>query len=98
MSAQFADSLAELGVAASDVHLAPEQPTGASLFLAASERGPLYVRVLGRDEADSQFLAKMWRSLVYKSSGPQLYLTRSQDVEHQAYTMLLAERSEVRVP
>jgi undecaprenyl-diphosphatase len=97
-SAQVADSLAERGVAASDVHLAPEQPTGASLFLAASDRGPLYVRVLGRDEADSQFLAKMWRSLVYKSSGPQLYLTRSEDVEHQAYTMLLAERSEVRVP
>jgi hypothetical protein len=36
-----------------------------------------------------QFLAKLWRSLVYKSSGPQLYLTRAQDVEHQAYTMLL---------
>ncbi len=56
------------------------------------------MRVLGRDEADSQFLAKLWRFLVYKSSGPQLYLTRSQDVEHQAYTMLLAQRADVRVP
>ena len=97
-AAQVADSLAELGVVATDVHLAPVQPTGSSLFLATSGRGPLWVRVLGRDEADSQFLAKLWRSLVYKSSGPQLYLTRSQDVEHQAYTTLLAARAEVQVP
>ena len=45
-------------------------------FLAQDDRGPLSVRVLGRDEADSQFLAKLWRFLVYKDSGPQLYLTR----------------------
>ena len=95
---QVTDSLAELGVAASDVHLDPVQPTGAALFLATSDHGPMWVRVLGRDEADSQFLAKLWRFLVYKSSGPQLYLTRSQDVEHQAYTMLLAQRADVRVP
>ena len=54
------------------------------------DQGPLWVRVIGRDEADSQFLAKLWRSLVYKDSGPQLYLTRAQDVEHEAYTLLLA--------
>jgi glycosyltransferase 2 family protein len=97
-SNQVAASLAELGVDASDVHLDPDQPTGASLFLASSADGPLWVRVLGRDEADSQFLAKLWRFLVYKSSGPQLYLTRSQDVEHQAYTMVLAQRAGVQVP
>ena len=33
-AAQVAASLAELGVTASDVHLAPTQPTGWSLFLA----------------------------------------------------------------
>jgi undecaprenyl-diphosphatase len=97
-AAQVAESLAELGVVASDVHLDPVQPTGASLFLANADGGSLWVRVLGRDEADSQFLAKLWRFLVYKDSGPQLYLTRAEDVEHQAYTMLLAERAEVCVP
>jgi undecaprenyl-diphosphatase len=97
-AAQVAASLAELGVGASDVHLDPVQLTGASQFLAGSDRGPLWVRVLGRDEADSQFLAKLYRFLVYKDSGPQLYLTRAQDVDHQAYTMLLAERAGVRVP
>ena len=30
--------------------------------------------------------------------GPQLYLTREQDVEHEAYTLLLAQRAGVHVP
>ena len=97
-TAQVAASLAELGVSAQDVQLSPTQPTGWSLFLAHDDHGPLWVRVIGRDEADSQFFAKVWRSLVYKDSGPQLFLTRAQDVEHEAYTLLLAERAGVRVP
>ena len=95
---QVVASLAELGVAARDVHLDPTQPTGASRFLAQDDQGPLSIRVIGRDEADSQFLAKLWRFVVYKDSGPQLYLTREQDVEHEAYVLLLAERAGVLVP
>ena len=85
-------------MAARDVHLDPTQPTGASRFLAQDDQGPLSIRVIGRDEADSQFLAKVWRFVVYKDSGPQLYLTREQDVEHEAYVLLLAERGGVQVP
>ncbi len=69
-TSQVAASLAELGVAASDVHLDPTQPRDGSLFLARDEQGPLWVRVIGRDEADSQFFAKLWRFVVYKDSGP----------------------------
>ncbi len=97
-TAQVAAALTELGVAAADVHLDPEQPTGASRFLAHGPDGRLEIRVIGRDEADSQLLAKLWRSIVYKDSGPQLYLTRQQDVEHEAYTLLLAQRAGVQVP
>ena len=95
---QVAASLSELGVIARDVQLDPTQPTGASRFLAQDDQGPLSVRVIGRDEADSQFLAKLWRFVVYKDSGPELYLTREQDVEHEAYILLLAERAGVQVP
>ena len=95
---QVAASLAELGVTARDVHLDPTQPTGASRFLAQDDQGPLSIRVIGRDEADSQFFAKLWRFVVYKDSGPELYLTREQDVEHEAYILLLAERATVQVP
>ena len=71
---------------------------GSTLMLAEDDDGPLHVRVLGRDEADAQFMAKLWRFLLYKDGGPRLYMTRLEDVEHEAYTLLLAARSGVRVP
>ncbi len=97
-TAQVAAALDELGVAARDVHLAPEQPTGSTLMLATDDRSPLRLKVLGRDEADAQVMSKLWRFIVYKDSGRELYLNREHDVEHQAYTMLLAERAGARVP
>ena len=96
--AQVGAALEELGVSAHDVELARRQPRGSTLMLAEDDDGPLHVRVLGRDEADAQFMAKLWRFLLYKDGGPRLYMTRLEDVEHEAYTLLLAARSGVRVP
>ncbi len=96
--AQVAAALAQLGVPAHDVELAHRQPTGGTLMTARDDEGPLNVRVLGRDESDAQFVAKLWRFLVYKDGGPRLYLTRLEDVEHEAYTLLLAARGGANVP
>ena len=96
--AQIGAALEELGVSAHDVELARRQPRGSTLMLAEDDDGPLHVRVLGRDEADAQFMAKLWRFVLYKDGGPRLYMTRLEDVEHEAYTLLLAARSGVRVP
>lgn len=96
--AQVAAALAELGVEASHVELAPVQPAAGTLMLARDRAGPLSIRVLGRDEADAQLMAKVWRAILYKDSGPTVHLTRLQDVEHGAYTLLLAQRSGARVP
>jgi len=95
---QVAAALEELGVAAVDVRLAPVQPRGATLMNASGDGGPLSLRILGRDEADAQLLVKLWRFVVYKDSGPDVFLGRRHAVEHEAYTMLLAERAGVRVP
>ena len=95
---QVGESMAELGVPATEIHLAPRQPEGATLFLAEDAVGPLWVKVVGRDEADAQLLAKVWRFVAYKDSGPTLFLTRLQQVEHEAYTVLLANNAGVRVP
>ncbi len=97
-SAQIASSLEELGVHASDVQLATLQPPNGTLMTAQDADGALKIRVLGRDEADAQLMAKAWRFIAYKSGGPALHLTRLEDVEQQAYTTLLAERAGVRVP
>ena len=96
---QIGAALAELGIAAGEVRLAPERRQGATLMVADTEDGrPLSVKVLGRDQRDAQFLSKAWRWLTTKDSGPTLYLTRRQEVEHEAFVDLLAARGGVCVP
>jgi uncharacterized membrane protein YbhN (UPF0104 family)/tRNA A-37 threonylcarbamoyl transferase component Bud32 len=97
-SEQVRRSLAELAIDARDVSLTPHQPTGYTLMTASDDEGPLGVKVIGRDEADAQFLAKLYRFVVYRDSGPSLAVTRLQQVEHEAYLMLIAREHGVRVP
>lgn len=98
-SEQVQRSLAELGIDAEDVRLARRQPTGFTLMLARDATGPLRIKVIGRDEADAQFLAKLWRFIVYRDSGPRLAWTRVQQVEHEAYLQLIArDQGGVQVP
>src|SRR5205807_10127920 len=89
-AAQVTAALAELGVDATGVALTSRQPSGSTRMFGKDEEGPLLIRVIGRDEADAQFFAKMYRFVAYKDSGPTLYLTRLQQVEHEAYATLLA--------
>jgi glycosyltransferase 2 family protein len=95
---QITASLAELGVDAHDVHLAPRQPETATLVLATDDDGPLWVKVIGRDQADTQLLAKAWRFFVYKDSGPAFFVTRLQQLQYEAYTLLLARDAGTRTP
>ena len=96
---QIEAALGELGIEVEGVHLAPERRQGATLMRADTPDGtPLSVKVLGRDQRDAQFLSKAWRWLTTKDSGPTLYLTRRQEVEHEAFVDLLAARGGVAVP
>jgi undecaprenyl-diphosphatase len=99
--ARIAASLEELGVRARKIRLEDAQPEGATLLAAESAddaRGPLRIKVLGRDEAEAQLFSKLWRSLLYKENGRMLQLTRLQEVEHEAYTVLVARNAGVRAP
>ncbi len=97
-TAQVAAALHELTGLEEPVALAPKQPPNGTMMTSESSDGPLWIRVLGRDEADAQLLAKVARSVLYKDAGPSLHLTRLSEVEHEAYVTLLAERADVRVP
>ena len=57
----------------------------------------LDVSVYGRDASDAQLLAKTTRFLLYRDSGPTLTFTRRQQVEHEAYVTLMADRAGARV-
>lgn len=95
---QVQAALVELGIEVDSVELRPVQPSHGTVMVAKRGGDELTIRVLGRDESDAQFLSKGWRWLAYKDGGPELHLTRREDVEAEAYATLLAERARVRVP
>ena len=68
------------------------------MFVADGPTGPLRVIAIGRDEADAQLLARVWRWIAYRDAPPTLFPTRRQQVEYEAYTMLLAHEAGARVP
>lgn len=98
-TAQVQAALQELGVETKCVELSAEQPVDATAMFAQTVDGiTLTIKVLGRDEASAQFLTKLWRFITYKTSGPSLFLNRRQQVEHEAYALLLAQEGGVHVP
>ena len=86
-----------LGIATSDVVPVPLQEWGVGRFTGTSRGDAIDIAVYGRDASDAQLLAKTARFLLYRDSGPTLTLTRRQQVEHEAYLTLLADRAGVRV-
>jgi len=96
--ADVAASLEELGFDVTSVQLSALQPSEGTLMLTEDAAGPLWVKVLGRDDADTQLASKAWRSLAYKDAGPTLTLTRLQQVQREAYSTLLAGKHGVCVP
>jgi uncharacterized membrane protein YbhN (UPF0104 family) len=97
-SRQVARALVDLGVTVSDLALASEQVWGETRFNAiAPDGGGVDIDVIGRDATDARLFAKVWRFIWYKDSGPTVALTRTQQLEHRAYLLLLAQRAGVPV-
>jgi uncharacterized membrane protein YbhN (UPF0104 family)/tRNA A-37 threonylcarbamoyl transferase component Bud32 len=95
---QVADALAELGVDATGLRQAPLEPRGVAITTAEAPDGrSLLVKIYGRDAWDGQLLASAWSSLWYRDDTPHLALGRRQQVEHEAFVTLLAERAGVSV-
>jgi glycosyltransferase 2 family protein len=95
--------LADLGIRSSNVHPAARQVWGVAKYQAtetdrAGSPGRIDVAVYGRDAADARLLTKAGRFLLYRDSGPNLTLTRLQQVEREAYLTLRAGQAGVAVP
>ena len=96
--AQVADALADLGVEATHLRQAPLEPRGVAIATGEAPDGrSLLVKVYGRDAWDGQLLAAAWTALWYRGDTPHLALGRRQQVEHEAFVTLLAERAGVSV-
>ena len=95
---EVVDAAEELGLELADVAPVRPQVWGVARFTATLDGNPTDVSIYGRDAADAQLLAKAWRFLWYRDSGPTLSLTRLQQVEHEAYLDLAAARAGLMAP
>ena len=97
-STQVAAALADLGFVVSEVEPARLQPRGVAVMRATTSGGEeLLVKIYGRDAWDGQLLSTVWTFLWYRDETPTLTLSRLQQVEHEAFVTMLAERADVPV-
>jgi uncharacterized membrane protein YbhN (UPF0104 family) len=95
---QVAAALADIGFETEHVEHARLQSRGVGMMRAVTSDGEtLLVKVYGRDAWDGQLLSSIWSFLWYRDETPTLTLSRLQQVEHEAFVTLLAERADVPV-
>ena len=88
---QLGESLRSIGVDAEPTNI--EVRSGVTVARAHTpDDRQVDVRVHGRDSWDSQFFVKLWRLVFYRSGGREVTVNRRQQIEHQAYLTLFAER------
>jgi uncharacterized membrane protein YbhN (UPF0104 family) len=95
---QVSGALADLGFDAVEVEPARLQTRGVAVMRATTTAGgTLFVKIYGRDAWDGQLLSTIWTFLWYRDEAPTLTFSRLQQVEHEAFVTLLAERADVPV-
>jgi uncharacterized membrane protein YbhN (UPF0104 family) len=95
---QVSTALDDLGVAHGALELSQRRLPGVIFMGTDDGLGPLAVKVIGRDDGEARFLARLWRFVIYTHSSPFVSVTRLGMVEHEAYATLRAAVAGVRVP
>jgi uncharacterized membrane protein YbhN (UPF0104 family)/membrane-associated phospholipid phosphatase len=96
---ELSAALADLGLDVAAVRYADapvERATVADVRVVSGDR--YVVQAFGRDQRDARLAAKAWHWLMYKDPSQPVFGSRIQEVEHIAYSMLLAAREGVRAP
>jgi uncharacterized membrane protein YbhN (UPF0104 family) len=97
-TAQVTVALTDMGFDAVEVEPARLHARGVAVMRARTEDGgTLLVKIYGRDAWDGQLLSTIWTFLWYRDETPTLTISRLQQVEHEAFVTLLAERANVPV-
>src|SRR5512132_2890135 len=91
-------ALLDLGIETNAVQDGALGARGVAVMEASALDGRhLQIKVYGRDAWDGQLLNSTWSYLWYRDEAPSLTLSRLQQVEHEAFLTLLAERAGVPV-
>jgi uncharacterized membrane protein YbhN (UPF0104 family)/membrane-associated phospholipid phosphatase len=94
--AEVRAALGDMGYDVADLAPATEQIARAAVMdvhLTTGEK--LRVDAFGRDQRDARIVAKVWHKAMYRDPGVPVFGSRIQQVEHIAYTLMLAERQDV---
>jgi uncharacterized membrane protein YbhN (UPF0104 family) len=91
-------ALADLGVEVDDLHPMLMLPDGSTTLAGRDAKGPLQVKVYGRDAWDGELASSAWRRLWYRGAQNTARLSRVEYVEHEGFVTFLAQRSGARVP
>jgi uncharacterized membrane protein YbhN (UPF0104 family)/membrane-associated phospholipid phosphatase len=95
--AEVETALADMGYDVASITPAAEQIARASVMDVVLGTGD-HVRVdaFGRDQRDARIAAKLWHKAMYHDPGAPVFGSRVQQVEHIGFTLMLAERADVR--
>ncbi len=91
-------ALQDLGVTTESVNPVHIGREGVAVFEGADERGPIEIRVYGRDAWEGELAASVWRTFWYRGNQRTARPSRSQYVEHEGFMTYLAGSAGVRVP
>ncbi len=96
--ASVSAALHDLAISLGDLKLADAQVLGETRFTARTpDGGPASVIVIGRDAADARLARRLWRLAMYRDTGPSIAVSRSSQLEHRAYLLLMAAKSDIPV-
>ena len=97
---QVAAALEAAGIGPVQVRVPSVDARGSTPFFATTAAGEeLFVKVVGREQLDADYLFKVFRYLRLRSVEDEApFATAKRAVEHEAYLALLAERAGVRTP
>lgn len=90
-------ALSDVDLHVDDLTMSARQRSGVVLVEGDHDGEPIVAKVYGRDARDTQMLARVWRSIWYRD-GAAVATSRRQQVEHEGFMTLLADRRAVPVP
>jgi len=82
-----------IGATVDDLTLQPSRGWGAVRYWGKVGAISVEAVIVGRDATEAQFLSKLGRTIFFRDSGPSLATTSLQQVEHEAFATVMAERS-----
>ncbi len=95
--AEVRSALVDLGYDVASIAPATEHIARASVMDVELTTGEHFrVDAFGRDQRDARIAAKIWHKAMYHDPGVPVFGSRIQQVEHIGFTLMVAERAEVR--